>query len=48
MIRSREVHLARRPVGMPKSTDFSIVTTDVPDPGSGQVQVRNVCMSVDP
>ena len=47
-MRSKEVHLARRPVGMPKPSDFAIVEANVPDPAPGQVQVRNVLMSVDP
>ena len=45
---SREIRLRRRPVGMPQPEDFEIVTVDVPEPGEGQVQVRNLCMSVDP
>ena len=48
MIVSREVQLQRRPVGMPQTTDFKIVTTNVAAPGPGQVLVRNLCMSVDP
>jgi len=48
MKRSREVHLASRPVGMPKPSDFAIVERDVPEPAPGEVSVRNVCMSVDP
>lgn len=45
---SREVHLARRPVGMPVDADFRTVRTVLPDPGEGQVLVRNIMMSVDP
>ncbi|MFK0154764.1 NADP-dependent oxidoreductase [Streptomyces sp. NPDC090493] len=45
---SREWHLAARPVGEPKPTDFTFVTTTVPDPGPGQVVVRNDFLSVDP
>ena len=47
-MRSREVRLRARPVGMPKVDDFEVATVDVPDPGPGEIQVRNVCMSVDP
>ncbi|QFZ21332.1 NADP-dependent oxidoreductase [Saccharothrix syringae] len=45
---SREVRLASRPVGFPAPENFALVTTAVPDPGPGQVLVRNTWMSVDP
>ena len=45
---SREVHLIKRPEGMPQAGDFALVETDVADPGEGQVLVRNLLMSVDP
>ena len=47
-MKSREVVLARRPVGMPTADDFAIREVDVPDPAAGEVAIRNVCMSVDP
>ncbi|WP_211216402.1 NADP-dependent oxidoreductase [Longispora albida] len=45
---SREVHLAARPVGAPKPSDFALVSVEVPAPGPGQFLVRNTWMSVDP
>ena len=45
---SRDVQLAKRPVGMPNDDDFQVVETPVAEPHSGQIQVRNLCMSVDP
>jgi NADPH-dependent curcumin reductase CurA len=45
---SREIHLAARPHGWPTPDDFRLVTVEVPDPGPGQVVVRNQFMSVDP
>ncbi|MFB6845200.1 NADP-dependent oxidoreductase [Streptomyces sp. NPDC056373] len=45
---SREWHLASRPVGWPKPEDFAFVEVDVPQPGEGQVLVRNKYLSVDP
>ncbi|MGW4895614.1 NADP-dependent oxidoreductase [Kitasatospora sp. NPDC004240] len=45
---SREIHLAARPVGEPTAADFALVTTEVPEPGEGQILVRNSWMSVDP
>jgi NADPH-dependent curcumin reductase CurA len=43
-----EVHLAARPHGEPRDSDFRIEQVDVPDPGAGEVLVRNTWMSVDP
>ena len=47
-MKSREVVLANRPVGMPKVEDFEIREVELADPSAGEVLVRNVCMSVDP
>ncbi|MCZ9354696.1 NADP-dependent oxidoreductase [Streptomyces mutabilis] len=44
----REVRLASRPVGEPTPENFQLVTTQVPEPGEGQIVVRNTWMSVDP
>ncbi|MER5719355.1 NADP-dependent oxidoreductase [Streptomyces sp. NPDC002132] len=43
-----EVRLAARPVGLPTLDHFDIVEVDVPAPVPGQVQVRNLFMSLDP
>ena len=45
---SREIQLAARPVGEPKPEDFRLAEVEVPDPGPGEVLVRNTYMSVDP
>src|SRR5208283_340124 len=45
---SREIRLASRPQGVPSPDNFSFATVEVPDPGPGDVLVRNLCMSVDP
>ena len=47
-MKSREVVLARRPVGMPAAEDFAIREVELGEPEPGEVLVRNVCMSVDP
>jgi len=47
-LESREIHLARRPEGMPKEDEFKLVTRNVAEPGDGQVLVKNLYMSVDP
>ena len=48
MPQSREVHLVARPDGLPTPDDFRIVRVDVPDPGPGEVLIRNLYLSVDP
>ncbi|MGW6697418.1 NADP-dependent oxidoreductase [Nocardia sp. NPDC055049] len=45
---SREWHLIARPSGEPAPSDFRFETTTVPDPGPGQIVVRNEFVSVDP
>ncbi len=47
-MKSREVHLIRRPEGLPKEDEFALVERDVPEVGDGQVLVQNLYMSVDP
>lgn len=44
----REIRLAARPVGEPAPTDFALAEAAVPEPGDGQILVRNTWMSVDP
>ena len=45
---SREIRLKSRPVGLPTADNFELATVTLPDPGPGQVQVRNTWMTVDP
>ncbi len=45
---TREIRLAARPHGEPKQSDFELAQVELPDPGDGQVLVRNTYMSVDP
>jgi NADPH-dependent curcumin reductase CurA len=45
---AREIHLAARPTGEPAPSDFRLVSTELADPGAGEVLVRNLVMSVDP
>ena len=45
---SREVRLKSRPVGTPFADNFETVTVNLPDPGPGEVQVKNSWMTVDP
>ena len=44
----RRVVLAHRPPGEPSETDFRIEEVAVPEPGSGQVLVRVIYLSLDP
>ena len=47
-MKTRQVVLSRRPVGMPQAEDFAVREVDLPELGEGEVQVRNVSLSVDP
>jgi NADPH-dependent curcumin reductase CurA len=45
---AREFHLVSRPIGLPTADNFRLVTRELPDPGEGQLLVRNDVVSVDP
>lgn len=45
---NREIHLVSRPVGMPSPENFTLAVTPLCAPEPGEVQVRNLWMSVDP
>jgi NADPH-dependent curcumin reductase CurA len=45
---NRQVLLARRPRGWPSEADFRIVDAPLPQPGDGEVVVRNRYLSLDP
>jgi NADPH-dependent curcumin reductase CurA len=47
-ITSREIRLKKRPVGMPSEDDFDLAEVKIPEPGAGEVLIRNIYMSVDP
>ena len=47
-MKTKQVVLARRPVGLPQAEDFAVHEVELAEPGDGEVVVRNVCMSVDP
>ncbi|WP_245642525.1 MDR family NADP-dependent oxidoreductase [Nonomuraea candida] len=48
LVRGREIHLLERPHGEPRLDQFAVVHTEVPEPGDGQLLVRNQWTSVDP
>ena len=45
---ARQVHLVRRPNGVPVPEDFAVVEAQVPDAGEGEIQVEGLILSVDP
>jgi NADPH-dependent curcumin reductase CurA len=45
---SREIRLVARPQGFPSEDLFELAETAIPDPGDGQLLVRNAYFSVDP
>ena len=48
MVVSKEIHLVKRPEGMPVNSDFAMVEETLNAPADGEVLVRNIYMSVDP
>ena len=45
---ARQVHLVRRPKGVPVPEDFAVVEAQLPDAGEGEIQVEGLILSVDP
>ncbi len=45
---NRQWHLARRPVGLAKASDFEWREAPIPTPGPGQALIRNQFLSLDP
>jgi NADPH-dependent curcumin reductase CurA len=45
---NRQVRLAARPSGLPRATDWSLTTEEVPDPAEGQFVVAVSHVSIDP
>ena len=46
--KTREVHLVKRPEGLPRLDDFKVVDAVLPEIADGQVLIRQLYMSVDP
>lgn len=44
----REIRLKSRPSGLPTHDNFELATVELPAPGAGEVQVKNLWMTVDP
>ena len=47
-MKTRQVILANRPVGLPNASDFAIEEVELASAGDGDIVVENLCMSVDP
>ncbi|HEX7885890.1 MAG TPA: NADP-dependent oxidoreductase [Phenylobacterium sp.] len=48
MTKVREIRLKSRPTGLPTPGNFELATLELPAPADGEVQVRNLWMTVDP
>lgn len=48
MTKVREIRLKSRPTGLPTPDNFELATLELPAPADGEVQVRNLWMTVDP
>ena len=46
--KSHEIRLKSRPAGLPAAENFELTEVTLPEPGAGEVLVRNLWMSVDP
>ena len=46
--RNRQIVLASRPRGAPTDSDFTLVETDIPTPGPGEMLLRTIYLSLDP
>jgi len=44
----REIRLKSRPRGLPVAENFELASVDLPAPAAGEVQVKNLWMTVDP
>ncbi len=47
-MKTREIYLKSRPVGMPTEANFELVQRTLPEPAEGEILVRNQWISVDP
>ena len=47
-MKSKQITLKSRPVGVPQPTDFEVVEVETRAPDAGEILVENVFMSVDP
>jgi NADPH-dependent curcumin reductase CurA len=45
---NHQILLASRPSGMPKESDFRLIESPLPKPGSGEALIRSMYLSVDP
>jgi len=48
MTTAREIRLKSRPSGLPTHDNFELASVELPPPAAGEVQVRNLWMTVDP
>lgn len=44
----REIRLKSRPNGLPTADNFELASVELPAPGDGEIQVKNLWMTVDP
>ena len=45
---NRKITLAKRPIGLPKTSDFHLVYSRMPSPSAGEVLFRSIYLSLDP
>lgn len=47
-MQTRQIHLVRRPNGVPVAEDFKVVSVDLAEPQAGEVEIEALLLSVDP
>ena len=47
-MKSKEIRLKKRPIGLPNESDFELAESTVPPVGERQILIQNIYMSVDP
>lgn len=45
---NRQVLLHNRPAGVPQAGDFRLASVAIPEPGDGELLIRNIYLSIDP
>ena len=48
MTTNRQWQLAKRPSGMVQESDFALVEAPLPEPGEGEVLIRNLYFAFEP
>lgn len=48
MSTNRQIRLAARPLGVPKSNNWELTTQSIPEPNEGEILIEVLYVSIDP